>query len=88
LSQVKIAASAHGRRLKLNVEDDGQGVIAADRVRILERGQRLDENSEGSGLGLAITSDIARAYGGSISLDQASIGGLSVITQWPLAPDK
>jgi signal transduction histidine kinase len=86
-SRVKIVSSVSGRRLKLSIEDDGKGVIAANRVRILERGHRLDENSDGSGLGLAITSDIARAYGGTISLDQATIGGLSVMTQWPLAPD-
>jgi signal transduction histidine kinase len=87
-SVVKVTGTASGRRLKLTVEDNGKGVIAANRVRILERGQRLDENTNGTGLGLAITSDIARAYGGSISLDQATIGGLSVKTEWPLAPEK
>jgi signal transduction histidine kinase len=86
-SIVKVTGTPSGRRLKLTVEDNGKGVIAANRVKILERGQRLDENTEGSGLGLAITSDIARAYGGTISLDQATIGGLSVRTEWPLAPE-
>jgi signal transduction histidine kinase len=86
-SLVKVTGASSGRRLKLTVEDDGKGVIAANRVKILERGQRLDENTEGSGLGLAITSDITRAYGGSISLDQATIGGLSVKTEWPIAPE-
>ncbi len=84
-SVVKITASNSARRLKLAIEDDGKGVIAANRIKILERGQRLDENSDGSGLGLAITSDIARAYGGALSLDHAAIGGLKVTLEWPAA---
>jgi signal transduction histidine kinase len=84
-SLVHISASVSARRLRFAVEDDGKGVIAANRVKILERGQRLDENSEGSGLGLAITSDIARAYGGTLSLDHAGIGGLKVLLEWPAA---
>lgn len=84
-SHIRISAAVSARRLRFVVEDDGKGVIAANRVKILERGQRLDENSEGSGLGLAITSDIARAYGGALSLDHAGIGGLKVLLEWPAA---
>jgi signal transduction histidine kinase len=84
-SKIKVSAAQDGVSLRLTVEDDGEGIAAADHDRVLARGQRLDESSEGTGLGLAITSDIVRAYGGALSLDRAVIGGLKVTMEWPLA---
>jgi len=43
-----------------------------------ERGERLDETVPGSGLGLAIVRDIAKLYGGEVTLDEAPLGGLQV----------
>ena len=84
-SQIKVTARVRDSSLFLTVEDDGGGIQEADYGRVLARGQRLDERSEGSGLGLAITSDIMRAYGGTLSLDRAAIGGLMVTMDWPMA---
>ena len=84
-SKISVSAVETGASLLLSVEDDGEGIAAADYGRVLARGQRLDESSQGSGLGLAITSDILRAYGGALSLDRAAIGGLKVAMEWPLA---
>ena len=70
---------------KLVIEDDGPGVPAALRDDILERGARLDERTPGSGLGLDIVTDLASAYGGSVSLADASIGGLRVELILPAA---
>jgi signal transduction histidine kinase len=64
--------------LELCVEDDGQGLSAEERTRVGERGERLDESVPGTGLGLAIVRDIAKLYGGEVSLAQASLGGLEV----------
>ena len=44
---------------------------------MLQRGVRRDEAVPGSGLGLAIVRDVADLYGGSISLEQGSMGGLA-----------
>jgi signal transduction histidine kinase len=85
MSRVKVKAVLDGRRVRLSVEDDGEGISKKDLHRALERGQRLDEAQEGTGLGLAITADIMRAYGGLIRLDHSSIGGLRVMMEWPLA---
>jgi len=63
---------------ELNVEDDGEGLSADDRARVGARGERLDESVPGSGLGLAIVRDIAKLYGGDVTLDQAALGGLEV----------
>jgi hypothetical protein len=39
-------------------------------------GGRLDETMPGSGLGLAIVRDIAKLYGGSVTLDESPMGGM------------
>lgn len=81
--KIVIAGSAVERATRVTIEDDGPGISEGDRARALERGQRLDENSEGTGLGLAISADIIRAYGGSISLNASDMGGLAVHMDWP-----
>ena len=63
---------------ELTVDDDGAGLSADERARVGARGERLDESVPGSGLGLAIVRDIAKLYGGEVTLDQAPLGGLEV----------
>ena len=61
------------------VEDDGKGIPEAERVRIFDRGARLDTGKPGTGLGLAIVRDVAEIYGGSVVLDESEdLGGLLV----------
>ena len=64
----------------VTVEDDGNGVLEADRERVFERFVRLDEARErengGSGLGLAIAREIARDHGGDVVLGDSALGGL------------
>ncbi|MBV8925908.1 MAG: sensor histidine kinase [Bradyrhizobium sp.] len=62
--------------LRILVDDDGQGLSAAERAQVSRRGQRLDESKPGSGLGLSIVTDLAALYGGSLALGSAPIGGL------------
>ena len=51
----------------------------------MERGERLDETVPGSGLGLAIVRDIAKLYGGTFILGEASLGGLEARLELPRA---
>lgn len=61
------------------VEDDGMGIPEAERVRIFDRGARLDTGKPGTGLGLAIVRDVAEIYGGSVELAESEdLGGLLV----------
>jgi two-component system, OmpR family, sensor histidine kinase PhoQ len=62
-------------RLRLSVEDDGPGVSAADRARVLERGVRADEKVPGHGLGLAMVQDTVELYGGTLTIDASALGG-------------
>ena len=72
-------------RFRLLVEDDGAGLPAARHVEVLQRGARLDETAPGSGLGLSIIDELARAYGGSLTLSQSSLGGLRLEAVLPRA---
>jgi signal transduction histidine kinase len=68
------------------VEDDGAGIPEAERIRIFDRGVRLDTGKPGTGLGLAIVRDVAEIYGGSVELGESEdLGGLLVELRLPRA---
>jgi len=69
----------------LIIEDDGSGLPADRRAEVLKRGARLDEKTPGTGLGLSIVDELARAYGGSVSLGDSKLGGLHVELKLPRA---
>jgi len=72
--------------VELLVEDDGTGIPEADRLRIFDRGVRLDTGKPGTGLGLAIVRDVAEIYGGSVALEESEdLGGLLVRLRLPAA---
>jgi signal transduction histidine kinase len=59
------------------IEDDGKGIAEADRDLLFTRGARLDTDKPGTGLGLAIVRDVARIYGGEVTLEESEdLGGL------------
>jgi two-component system, OmpR family, sensor histidine kinase PhoQ len=70
-------------RLTLVVEDDGPGITAADRARVLERGVRADETVPGHGLGLAMVHDTVDLYGGTLAIDGSPLGGARVSLRLP-----
>jgi two-component system sensor histidine kinase PhoQ len=72
------------RRLSIVVEDDGPGIAAADRERVIERGVRADELVPGHGLGLAMVRETVALYGGQLFIDGSSaLGGARVELQLP-----
>jgi signal transduction histidine kinase len=78
----------HGH-VTLTVEDDGPGIAASDRERVLERFVRLDESrgraTGGAGLGLAIVREVAASHGGDVTLGASPLGGLRVEVRMPAA---
>lgn len=69
--------------IEISVEDDGPGLPPERREEAMTRGRRLDETKPGSGLGLSIVADLARVYGGTLRLEEASMGGLRAVLRLP-----
>ena len=83
---VFITASVQAGFVEIMVEDDGKGIPEADRIRIFDRGVRLDSGKPGTGLGLAIVRDVAEIYDGTVSLEESEdLGGLLVRLRLPAA---
>jgi two-component system sensor histidine kinase PhoQ len=79
-------AAAGGMRLTVN--DDGPGIPQEAAEALLERGTRLDEATPGHGIGLAIVRDIAKSYGGSLTIGQSSLGGACITVDIPPAAER
>ncbi len=75
--------SPAAERLILMIEDDGPGISAPDRDRVLERGVRGDENVPGHGLGLAMVQDTVALYGGRLQIDASQLGGARLSVYLP-----
>ena len=70
-------------RLCLVVEDDGPGISAENRARVLRRGVRADEKVPGHGLGLAMVHDTVDLYGGRLMIDASPLGGARFTLRLP-----
>ncbi|WP_067734728.1 sensor histidine kinase [Novosphingobium naphthalenivorans] len=80
------AGEKSDRFCEIWIEDDGMGIPEAERVRIFDRGARLDTGKPGTGLGLAIVRDVVEIYGGTVALDESEdLGGLLVKLRLPRA---
>lgn len=88
-SAVAVAVHARDGEVELIVDDDGSGIPADDRARVVERFVRLDEgrarDAGGSGLGLAIVAEVVRAHGGSLRIEDAPLGGARFVVRLPAA---
>lgn len=82
-SEVRVGMAATAEGYQLWVDDDGPGIPESQRLQVLERGSRLDEQVDGHGLGLGIVRDIVDAWGGRIALLDSPQGGLRVNIELP-----
>jgi signal transduction histidine kinase len=81
--RVVLRSTQTNGRIMITVDDDGGGIAPAMRAAVMQRGVRADEAAPGSGLGLAIVRDLAELYGGSIRLDDSSLGGVRATLELP-----
>ena len=81
-SRAELSVILSDSTLILRVEDDGPGIRADQRAAAVRPFARLDparnqDRGTGVGLGLSIATDIARAHGGELRLDESRrLGGL------------
>jgi len=67
-----------GRLLQLKLEDDGPGIPAGKRDRVLNRGVRVDQQLPGQGIGLSVANEIVCLYGGALEIGESNLGGTLV----------
>ncbi len=60
------------------VDDDGPGIAADDRVRVMAPFERGSTETQGSGLGLAVVDRVARAHSGSVTVGSSPLGGTRI----------
>jgi len=78
-----VGARAIASGLILTVSDDGPGIPKDAADALLQRGMRLDESTPGHGIGLAVVKDIARSYGGRLSIKKSDLGGAEIMVSIP-----
>jgi signal transduction histidine kinase len=84
-TRVEVRTATAASHLAIDIDDDGSGLDAALREKVLQRGVRADEAAPGSGIGLAIVRELADLYGGSIVLAASPLGGLRATLTLPVA---
>jgi signal transduction histidine kinase len=72
-------------RIVIQIDDDGVGIAAEQRLAVLQRGVRADQQAPGNGLGLAIVADLAALYDSQMTLAASELGGLRVSLSLPAA---
>jgi signal transduction histidine kinase len=80
-STVRVVPAYHGEMATVAVDDDGPGVLPADRERIFVRFERgsAPSGESGFGLGLAIGRELARKMGGELRLADSERGASFVL---------
>jgi two-component system sensor histidine kinase PhoQ len=82
--QVRVMVAAQRHRVRIDVEDDGDGIPEHEVARLLQRGERADRRHPGEGIGLAVVSEIVDQYGGSLQIRRSDLGGASICLSLPL----
>jgi signal transduction histidine kinase len=78
---IRISGVREGGLAVIRISDQGPGIAAADRERVLERFVRLDDSRSkpGNGLGLSLAASVVKLHGGQLRLDDAGPGLMAVI---------
>src|SRR4029079_4018936 len=74
--RIAVSTARQGNDLIVSVADNGPGLPAADRDRVLQRFVRLEasRSQPGSGLGLSLVAAVARLHHGAIELGDGNPG--------------
>lgn len=72
------AATGDGTTI-VSVQDDGPGIVQAQRDLVFEPFHRAPGSAPGSGLGLTIAREVAKAHGGNAFVADVEVGARVVI---------
>jgi signal transduction histidine kinase len=73
-AKIEVRVTHELDKITLIVQDDGPGIPAAERSKVLQRFYRLNQRQQGNGLGLSIVAAVTHLHGGTLSLEDAAPG--------------
>jgi nitrogen fixation/metabolism regulation signal transduction histidine kinase len=82
---LRLATRAAGESVVLEVEDNGPGIPPEERERVFE--PYRSGSAGGLGLGLALVKGIVLAHGGSVWVEDGSLGGACLHIELPRDPE-
>lgn len=85
-AQRSSAPGALRPQLEIRIEDDGPGIAADMKARVLQRGVRADQTMPGHGLGLAMVQDTVLLYRGELQIANGPRAGLIIRLRFPENP--
>ncbi len=81
--EVVVGSSEDGQERRHRRRRRRPGLSPEQMSQAMQAGRRLDESAPGFGFGLSITRELAELYGGSLTLDRSSLGGLRAAMRLP-----
>ncbi len=87
-SKVRVKAYKSSEYAIIEFEDNGIGIAPSKREEVFKPFYRIEDsrNTEtgGIGLGLSVVRDIVNSHGGTVHLEDSSLGGLKVVIKLPV----
>lgn len=79
--RITVGLKRDGNRVRIEVADNGPGIAAEDRGRVVERFVRLEKSrtEPGSGLGLSLVAAVAQLHKGELRLEDNAPGVRAVV---------
>ncbi|GAA0786788.1 ATP-binding protein [Marinobacterium sediminicola] len=96
--RVLLSVQVHKHRCRVHVEDNGPGIVEAERDKVFEKFHQIEQSAEtggsgnrprGTGLGLPISRGIINHLGGRLWVDEPQqLSGACLVLELPTAPDE
>lgn len=85
--RIRVTPFARDGETGFRVEDNGLGIAAEAREKVFEPFKRLHgyDTIKGCGLGLSLSRRIAEKCGGRMFLEDGALGGIAVVTAFPVS---